>query len=52
MLLFFTLSAANHAATAIREHNLKPANLMRPIMAMILVGVLLPPMIKALLSPG
>ena len=36
MLLFFTLSAANHAATAIREHNLKPANLMRPIMAMIL----------------
>ena len=52
MLLFFTLSAANHAATAIRERNLRPANLMRPIMALILVGVLLPPMIKALLSPG
>jgi hypothetical protein len=52
MLLFFTLSAANHAATAIRKHNLKPANLMRPMMALILLGVLLPPMIKALLSPG
>jgi hypothetical protein len=50
MLLFFTLSAANHAATAIRERNLKPANLMRPIMALLLVGVLLPPMIKALIQ--
>jgi hypothetical protein len=48
MLLFFSFSAVNHAATAIREHNLKPVNLLRPLMALLLVGVLLPPMIKAL----
>jgi hypothetical protein len=48
MLLFFTLSAANHAATAIRTHNLKPANLLRPVLALVLVAVLLPPMIQAL----
>ena len=50
MLLFFTLSAVNHAATAIKEHNMKPVNLMRPIMALLLMGVLLPPMIKALIQ--
>ena len=48
MLLFFTFSAVNHAATAIKEHNMKPVNLMRPIMALLLIGVLLYPMIKAL----
>jgi len=48
MLLFFILSAANHTTTAIREHNIKPVNLMRPLMALLLVGVLLPPMLKAL----
>lgn len=48
MLLFFTLSATNHTATAIREHNLKPVNLMRPIMTLVLLAFLLPPMIKAL----
>jgi len=48
MLLTFTFSAANHLATAIREHNMKPVNLMRPLMTLLLLGVLLPPMIKAL----
>jgi hypothetical protein len=48
MLLFFTLSAANHVATAIMERNMKPVNVMRPVMALLLIGFLLPPMIKAL----
>jgi hypothetical protein len=48
MLLFFTFSAANHAATAIKEKNLKPVNLMRPVMTLVLIGFLLPPMIKSL----
>ena len=48
MLLFFTFSAVNHAVTAIREQNRKPVNLLRPLMVLLLAGVLLPPMIKAL----
>ena len=48
MLLFFAFSAANHAATAILERNLKPVNLMRPVMALLLIGFLLPLLIKAL----
>ena len=48
MLLFFTLSAANHTATALRDHNWKPVNLMRPVMVLLLLGILLPPMIQAL----
>ncbi|MHB8770182.1 MAG: DUF6790 family protein [Syntrophales bacterium] len=48
MLLFFTFSAANHLATAIREGNMKPVNLLRPVMALVLIGFLLPPMINAL----
>ncbi len=48
MLLFFILSAANHTATAIREHNMKPVNLMRPVMVVLLLALLLPPMINAL----
>ncbi|MBI5607191.1 MAG: hypothetical protein HY879_27990 [Deltaproteobacteria bacterium] len=48
MLMFFTFSAANHVATAVREQNLKPVNLLRPVMALLLIGFLLPPMIKAL----
>jgi hypothetical protein len=50
MLIFFTLSAANHTATAIKVRNIKPVNLMRPIMALLLMGVLIPPMIKALIK--
>lgn len=48
MLLFFTLSAGNHVATALKEHNFKPVNLMRPLMVLILMGFLLPPMVQAL----
>jgi hypothetical protein len=48
MLMFFTFSAANHLFTAIMERNMKPVNLMRPAMALLLNGFLLPPMIKAL----
>ncbi len=48
MLLFFTFSAANHAATAIMERNMKPVNLLRPAMSLLLIGFLLPLMIKAL----
>jgi hypothetical protein len=48
MLLFFTFSAVNHVATAIMERNMKPVNLLRPVMALLLIGFLLPPMIKAL----
>ena len=48
MLIFFTFSAINHTATAIREKNFKPVNLMRPVMVLLLMGVLLPPMVKAL----
>ena len=50
MVLFFTFSAVNHAATAVRERNMKPVNLMRPAMALLLIGFLLPPMIKALMQ--
>jgi hypothetical protein len=48
MLMFFTFSAANHVATAIMERNMKPVNLLRPAMALLLICFLLPPMIKAL----
>lgn len=48
MLMFFTFSAVNHAATAIMERNMKPVNLLRPAMALLLIGFLLPAMIKAL----
>lgn len=48
MLIFFIFSAANHAKTAIKEHNLKLVNLMRPIMTLILLVFLIPPMLKAL----
>jgi hypothetical protein len=48
LLLFFTFSAANHVATAIMERNMKPVNLLRPGLALLLIGFLLPPMTKAL----
>lgn len=48
MLVCFTFSAANHTATGIREHNFKPVNLMRPLMTLLLIGILLPSMINAL----
>ena len=48
MLMFFAFSAVNHLATAIMEHNMKPVNLLRPAMALLLTGLLLPPLTKAL----
>ena len=48
MLLFFTFSAANHAATAISQGNLKPINVLHPLLALLLIGLLLPHMIQAL----
>jgi hypothetical protein len=48
MLMFFTFSAANHARTAIMERNMKPVNLLRPVITLLLIGFLLPHMIKAL----
>lgn len=48
MLMFFAFSAANHVATALMERNTKPVNLLRPAMALLLIGFLLPPMIQAL----
>ena len=48
MLMFFTFSAANHVATAVMERNMKPVNLMRPVLALALIGLLVPGMIQAL----
>ena len=48
MLLFFVFSAANHAATAIMEGNMKPVNLLRPVMTLLLMMLLIPHMINAL----
>jgi hypothetical protein len=48
MLMFFTLSAANHVATAIMQVNMRSVNLLRPVLSLLLIGFLLPPMIKAL----
>jgi hypothetical protein len=50
MLMFFAFSATNHVATAVMERNLKPVNLLRPALALLLIGFLLPPMIKALVQ--
>ena len=47
MLIFFSLSAANHALNAWTNHNLKPVNLLRPVMTLLLIGFLLPQLIKA-----
>ena len=48
MLCFFTLSAANHIATTIRGGNMKPVNLLRPVMVLGLAGYLVPFLVKAL----
>jgi hypothetical protein len=48
MLIFFTLSAANHLATAIVGHNMKTVNLLRPAMTLLLIALLLPPMVAVL----
>jgi len=48
MLIFLTFSALNHGSTAVMERNLKPVNLLRPFMTLLLIGFLLPAMSKAL----
>lgn len=48
LLLVFTFSALNHLFTAIKDRNLKPVNLLRPIMTALLIAILLPVMLKAL----
>lgn len=48
MLIFFALSALNHLASAVMANNMKPANLIRPAVALLLTGLLLPPMLAAL----
>jgi uncharacterized membrane protein required for colicin V production len=48
MLIFFLLSAANHLITAIKDGNMKPVNLMRPVLALLLAGLLIPVMVNAL----
>ncbi len=48
MLMFFVFSAANHAATAVRDHNMKIVNLLRPVVALLLTAILVPHMIQAL----
>ncbi|WP_411876956.1 DUF6790 family protein [Vulcanococcus limneticus] len=51
MLMFFSFSAANHAANAIMERDSKPVNLLRPARSLVLIGFLLPAMIQALSQP-
>ncbi|MBI5542335.1 MAG: hypothetical protein HY901_00475 [Deltaproteobacteria bacterium] len=48
MLSFFLFSAGNHLLSAIRGGNFKPVNLLRPVLALVLMGFLLPPMLGAL----
>jgi len=48
MLMFFTLSAANHTTAIITQRNFKPLNLLRPFLTFLLIVFLLPLMIKAL----
>lgn len=48
MLIFFTFSAANHLATAVKNKNMKPVNLLRPVMTLLLIGLLIPLMLQAL----
>jgi hypothetical protein len=48
MLAFFTFSATNHAVSMIRDKNMKKANIMRPIMTILLLIFLLPYLIKAI----
>lgn len=48
MLLVFAFSGANHLVSAVRGGNLKPVNLMRPLMAALLAALMIPFMIPAL----
>jgi hypothetical protein len=48
LLIFLVLSAANHAYSAIKEKNLRPKNLLRPVLTAFLLAVTLPYLIAAL----
>ncbi|MCF8033751.1 MAG: hypothetical protein K9K66_14805 [Desulfarculaceae bacterium] len=48
LLIFLCLSAANHAYSAFKENNLRPKNLLRPLLTALLLAVTLPYMIAAL----
>jgi hypothetical protein len=48
MLLFFCFSGANHLLSAIRHGNMKPVNLMRPLVSLLLAVILLPALVAAL----
>ncbi|NTV99382.1 MAG: hypothetical protein HGA70_09485 [Chlorobiaceae bacterium] len=48
MLAFFCFSAVNHVATAFLMGNLRPVNLMRPVLTLFLVIVMMPYMLQAL----
>ena len=48
MLMFFVFSAVNHVATAVAAGNMKPVNLLRPVLAALLIVLLLHPLIQAL----
>lgn len=50
MLLFLLLSGFNHLRTAIQDKNLKPVNLLRPIVSLVLTALLLPYLINSLVQ--
>lgn len=52
MLIFLSLSASNHAYSAIKEHNKSFKNFLRPIMTTVLLAVIIPFMIRALSFAG
>lgn len=50
MLLFLLMSGFNHLRTAIQDKNMKPINLMRPVISVILTALLLPYLVNSLLQ--
>jgi uncharacterized protein DUF6790 len=48
LLVFLTLSASNHAWSAIRDKNYKPLNLLRPVLTALLLIFVIPYMVWAL----
>lgn len=48
MLSFFSFSAVNHLMTALTLGNLRPVNLTRPLLALLLVVLMVPNMVQAL----
>ncbi len=48
LLVFLTLSACNHAWSALKENNLSRKNLLRPIMTLLLLGFTVPFIVRAL----